>query len=147
MEIEIKRQKTETVAEGGIPFCEVTIALPCPIGEGEACERVRRFYDALSRETLALAREVVLPYARGGYERSQDPRRRFTHRPYRLALTATLRTKEGVTEVRRTLTLSHRGKEIAALEAAERITEDGEILPKKRERKAEKRKKMRDAAH
>ncbi len=139
MEIIIEKKRTEVLAEGGISFCEVSVALPSPIGEGAGEERVRRFYAALAEGALALGRDRLLPYARERYEHSTDPRRRFTHRPFCLLLTAAAKADgDGVT-VTRTLVLTHRGKALFSEEVRERITAEGQILPSRGERARGKR--------
>ena len=139
MEIEILRQKTEVLAEEGIPFCEIVIALPSSISEGQAAERVSRFYGAIAEGTRALGREVLLPQARARYQKSDDPRRRFTHRPYRLMHTATLNGEGDGFAVTRTLTLTHRGRTLLREEVREHITQEGQILPSRGERARGKR--------
>lgn len=132
MEIETVKHGTEVLAEGGIPFCEIAIALPSPIPEGKEAERVGRFYAAIAEGTRALAREVLLPHARESYERSNDPRRRFTHRPYRLMHTAILGSEGNGFAVTRTLALMHRGRTLFREEMHERITAEGYVLPERK---------------
>ncbi len=131
MEIEIVRQKTEVLAAEGIPFCEIALALPSPVLEGRGAERIARFYGAIAEGTRALGREVLLPQAREHYEKSVDPRRRFTHRPYRLMHTAVIEGEGDGLTVTRTLTLVHRGRTLLWEEVREHITAEGRILPKR----------------
>ena len=129
MEIIIEKKRTEVLAEEGISFCEVSVALPSPIGEGTGEERVRRFYAALAEGALLVGRDCLLPYARERYGRSTDPRRRFKSRPFCLALTAAIQVDGGGATVTRTLMLTHRGKVLFSEEVHERITQEGQILP------------------
>ncbi len=128
MELTIKKRPRVLLSEGGIPFCEVSISLPEALTEGKAAERIARFYGALEGKCLLLAKEVILPYAKRAYEESTDPRRRFTHRPYRLELSC--RPDDG--GIRRCLTVTHRGRTLFQDTRYERIDEDGRVLPYKK---------------
>ena len=139
MEIVIEKRKVTMLAEEGIPHCEITLSLPTAEGEERAAARVRDFYRRIGEHTEALARSVLLPRARREYEKCDDPRRRFTHRPYRLSHIARLDTREGETVVIRRLELSHRGRTLFSEERGERISEDGRILPIKKQKEKQKR--------
>ena len=139
MEIMMEKRRIVTLAEEGIPHCEITLSLPTAEGEGRAAARVRDFYRRIGEHTEALARSVLLPRARAAYERNDDPRRRFTHRPYRLSHTARLSAEGEETVVTRTLELSHRGRLLFREERGERLREDGRILPIKKQKGKQKR--------
>ncbi len=131
MEFTLYREK-ELFAEGGIAFCEVQIALPM-LPEGErAAKEVNRFYHPLREEALRLAREVLLPHSKACYEASENPRRRFTHRPYRLFLTAAVGDEGESLRVERTLSLLFRGLTLLEEVAHERILPNGRVLPIKK---------------
>ena len=135
MEIKIKKRATVTLAEGGISFCEIAVFLPVAEGEDTATMRLNRFYHALADGVLLLAREVILPHAKAAYEASADPRRRFTHRPYRIELTAHLWEGGERTEVRRTLTVSHRTRCLVSEEVHECILPTGGVLGRRYKQK------------
>ena len=142
MEIRTEKRRITTLAEEGVPHCEITLSLPTVEGKGRAAARIRDFYCRIAAQTEALARNVLLPCARAAYERSDDPRRRFTHRPFRLSHTAQTSAKGEETLVTRTLELSYRGRTLYREERGERITEDGRMLPI--EKKREKRKRGKE---
>lgn len=139
MEIKPEKRRVTTLAEEGIPHCEITLSLPTAEGEGRAAARIRVFYRRIGKHTEALARSVLLPRARREYEKCDDPRRRFTHRPYRLSNTARLSVEGEEAVVTRTLELSHRGRTLFREERCERITSEGRILPIKKQREKRKR--------
>ncbi len=128
MELLIKKRPRVVLSEGGIPFCEVSLSLPEALTEGRAAERVARFYKKTEEGVLSLAREVILPYAKRAYEENTDPRRRFTHRPYRLELSC---RPEG-DGIRRCLSVTHRGRILLEEIVFERVDEGGRVLPCKK---------------
>ena len=139
MEIKPEKRRVITLAEEGIPHCEITLSLPTAEGEERAAARIRDFYRRIGEHTEALARSVLLPRARAAYERSDDPRRRFTHRPFRLSHIARLSAEGEEAVVTRTLELSHRGRLLFREERGERISKDGRILPIKKPKEKRKR--------
>lgn len=139
MEIKPEKRRVTTLAEEGIPHCEITLSLPTAEGEGRAAAHIRNFYRRIAAHTEALARAVLLPRARREYEKSDDSRRRFTHRPYRLSHTARLSVEGEEAVVTRTLELSYRGRLLFREERGERIRGDGRILPIKKPKEKRKR--------
>ena len=135
MEFTVYKEK-ELHAEGGIVFCEVQIALPMLPGEERAAKEVNRFYKPLREEALRLAREVLLPHSKACYEGSENPRRRFTHRPYRLFLAVTVKDEGESLRVERTLSLLFRGRTLLAEVAHERILPSGRVIPIKKRKEA-----------
>lgn len=131
MEIRVVREKPTELSEEGILYCVVSLAYPVATGNGREVARVGRFYRTLTEGILALARGILLPNAKARYAQSTDPRRRFTQRPYRLDLETHLSASESETEVRRTLSLSHRGRTLLREEVCEVILPGGRILPQK----------------
>lgn len=139
MELGIEKRRVITLAEEGVPHCEITLSLPTAEGEERAAARIRDFYRRIGEHTEALARAVLLPRARREYEGSDDPRRRFTHRPYRLFHTARLKGQGEDTIVTRRLELSYRGRTLFSEERWERITAEGRILPAGKRKEKQKR--------
>ncbi|MBQ2719607.1 MAG: hypothetical protein IJF73_06015 [Clostridia bacterium] len=131
MEIKVGARRTEVFREEGIPHAEVVLSLPVAKGEGAAAAAVNSFYGRLGEGAMEIGRVLLFPRAKARYEASGDPRRRFTHRPYRLELTAVCARQGEATEVRRTATLFHRARRLYTETVTERITPEGWILPQK----------------
>ncbi len=130
MEIVIKKRPHTVLSEGGIPFCEVSVHLPEAVGEGKAAERLSRFYSPMEKECLSFAKECVLPLAKDAYEKSADPRRRFTHRPYRIELACSL---DGI-NIKRRLTVTHRGRILFERAYSEKIDNGGGVVPNQKKK-------------
>lgn len=137
MEIEIKKEKTEHLGRGGVPFLELSLALPYATGEGKDAARVNRFFARVQQGVRTLA-ESLVPVAEEQYEQNEDPRRRFTHRPYRMAVTSTVTTEPWGIRAERRLVLTHRGRTLYERVWCEGIR-GGRVFPlRKRERKKPK---------
>ena len=131
MEITQQPRRSQEFAENGIVHAVVSLQLPCANGEGREDATVNEFYERLEKAALDIGGTLLFPRAKARYESSTDPRKRFTHRPYRLEITSTHTAEgEGIT-VTRTLTLSHRGRELYREVAADLLLPDGRILPVK----------------
>ncbi len=142
MEITAKARKVETFAEGGVVHAEVTIRLPHAEGEERGAAAVNAFYDRMAAGALEIGRTLLFPRAKARYEASSDPRRRFTHRPYRLELTAVCSPLAEGIKVKREVILSHRGRRLYYEAIWERITPEGRVLAS-REKKRGKPKTSR----
>lgn len=141
MEIANGKRRTEAFTEEGVTLAEVSVALPhCP-GDDPIATRINRFYEGLAKGAIDIGKELLLPRSRARYKASDDPRRRFTHRPYRLELTAVCACRDDATEVKRTVTLFHRARRLYTETVTERITPEGWILPQRppREKKPAKK--------
>ena len=112
MQITVKARRLEAFAEGGITHAEVAIRLPHAEGEERGAAAVNAFYERVATGALEIGRTLLFPRAQARYEASSDPRRRFTHRPYRLELTAVCTACEGGFKVTREVILSHRGRRL-----------------------------------
>ena len=131
----------EVFSDGGIAHAEVSLSLTRAEGEGRGAAAINAFYARIGEGALGIGRSLLLPRARARYEASDDPRRRFTHRPYRLELTAVCTPCEEGTEVRRTLALYHRGQRLYSEAVTELITAEGRIFEKKAPRVKKRKKK------
>ena len=129
MEIAIKRYPREALSEAGILLCEITASLPYAEGDGKEAAAVNRFYEAVRRGVYLLGQKAVLPPALARYEKNDDPRRRFTHRPYLVSVEAHMLSQGGYVGITRTLTLCHRGRILVRKTVEERILPGGQILP------------------
>ncbi|MBR7094699.1 MAG: hypothetical protein IKC73_00605 [Clostridia bacterium] len=141
MEITVGPRMREVFSDGGIAHAEVSLSLPRAEGEGRGAAAINAFYARIGEGALEIGRSLLLPRARARYEASDDPRRRFTHRPYRLELTAVCTSCEEGTEVRRTLALYHRGRRLYSEAVTELITTEGRIFEKKAPRVKKRNKK------
>ena len=127
MQLEIQKS-VRSFAENGIPLAEAMIALPHSQEDSTAAQRVNRFYTRLGDGIVRIAEKLLAPRSLARYTASEDPRRRFTHRPYRIEMIATLTEDGNTTKITRTLTLSHRGRPLYRETVAERILPDGRFL-------------------
>ncbi len=141
MEITVGPRTREVFSDGGIAHAEVSLFLPSAVGEGREVTAVNRFYSRIGEGALEIGKSLLYPRAKARYEASGDPRRRFTHRPYRLELTAVCTPSEEGTEVRRTLALYHRGRRLYSEAVTEVITAEGRIFEKKAPRAKKGKKK------
>ena len=129
MEISVLTRPSLLLAEDGIMLAEAQIALPEAIGEDRASRAVNRFYERIGKALEGIVRNVLAPQSRALYERSDDPRKRFTHRPFRLSCDCRITEgADGITVVR-TVTVRNRGRLVFERKDRERITEKGWILP------------------
>ena len=129
MEFLIVRREPIQIAEDGIMLAEAQIALPEAMGGDRASRAVNRFYERIGTALEGIVRNVLAPQSRALYERSDDPRKRFTHRPFRLSCDCRITEgADGITVVR-TVTVHHRGRLVFERKDRERITEKGWILP------------------
>ena len=129
MEISVLTRPPLLLAEDGIMLAEAQIALPEAIGEDRASRAVNRFYERIGKALEGIVQNVLAPQSRALYERSDDPRKRFTHRPFRLSCDCRITEgADGITVVR-TVTVRHRGRLVFERKDRERITEKGWILP------------------
>ena len=117
------------LGEGGILLAETQITLPHAKGEDKASCAVNHFYKGIGDALERIAREVLLPISRELYEKSDDPRKRLTHRPFRLICDCTITTEGDCVIVKRTRTVRHRGRAVYERKDRERITEEGLVLP------------------
>lgn len=117
------------LAEDGIPFAEAQIALPEAEGDEKAGRAVNSFYKRIGDALVGIVESILAPLSRELYEKSEDPRKRFTHRPFRLLCECRLTADEGGVLVKRILSVRHRGRVVYERCDRERITEDGLILP------------------
>ena len=129
MEIRVTRKEPFFLTEDGIPLAEAQIALPEAVGEDKACRAVNFFYKRIGYALERIARSILLPLSRELYTKSDDPRKRFTHRPFRLLCECRLTADGGGVLVKRMLSVKHRGRIVYERCDRERITEDGLILP------------------
>ena len=129
MEISVLTRPPLLLAEDGIMLAEAQIALPEAEGGDRASRAVNRFYERIGKALEGIVRNVLAPQSRALYERSDDPRKRFTHRPFRLSCDCRITEgADGITVVR-TVTVRHRGRLVFERKDRERITEKGWILP------------------
>ena len=129
MEISVLTRPPLLLAEDGIMLAEAQIALPVAAGVDRASRAVNRFYERIGKALEGIVRNVLAPQSRALYERSDDPRKRFTHRPFRLSCVCRITEgADGITVVR-TVTVRHRGRLVFERKDRERITEKGWILP------------------
>ncbi len=71
---------------GNAPLLELVISLPLPTGEGKGAKRIAAFYRRLAERAVKGAVEELVPALQRAYEANADPRKRFRHRPARLAV-------------------------------------------------------------
>lgn len=129
MEISVLTRPPLLLAEDGIMLAEAQIALPEAMRGDRASRAVNRFYERIGKALEGIVRNVLAPQSRALYERSDDPRKRFTHRPFRLFCDCRITEgADGITVVR-TVTVRHRGRLVFERKDRERITEKGWILP------------------
>ena len=129
MEISVVRREPIHIAEDGIVLAEAQIALPEAMEGTHAHRAVNRFYKRIGDALEGITRNVLAPQSRALYERSDDPRKRFTHRPFRLSCDCRITEgADGITLVR-SVTVRHRGRVIFERKDHERITEGGLVLP------------------
>ena len=129
MEISVLTRPPLLLAEDGIMLAEAQIALPEAMGGDRASRAVNRFYERIGKALEGIVQNVLAPQSRALYERSDDPRKRFTHRPFRLSCDCRITEgADGITVVR-TVTVRHRGRLVFERKDRERITEKGWILP------------------
>ena len=141
MDFVIQRKK-EYLSEDGLVLCEVDIALPSPIIDGDAeCRgaRLKHFYSRIEAAVRGLANREVLPAARTALEEIAPPRRRGAWRAFRLAVESRAEERPGYTELTRSLTLSHRGKRLFSESTIDLILADGRIIPKRERAKKDKK--------
>ena len=129
MEISAVKRPPLFLGEGGVLMAEAQITLPRAVGEDKASCAVNHFYDRIGDALERIARGVLLPISRELYEKSDDPRKRLTHRPFRLICDCTITTEGDCVIVKRTLTVRHRGRAVYERKDRERITEEGLVLP------------------
>ena len=129
MELIIKRKEPLILSEEGIPFVEAQIALPKAEGEDKACRAANHFYGRIGNAIEQIAQDILLPLSRELYEKSEDARRRFTHRPFRLFCDCRMHEVTDGMLIIRCLTVRHRGRLIFEREDRELVCEDGLILP------------------
>ena len=135
MEIYINEKEPILLAEDGIPLAEAQIALPHADGNDRASRAVNRFYDRVGRALEAIARKTLSQLSLELYTRSDDPRKKFTHRPFRLSCGCHVESTGDEIIVRRYLAVKHRGRVIYERKDSERITKEGLILPCKNQKK------------
>ena len=135
MEIYINKKEPILLAEDGIPLAEAQITRPHADGNDRASRAVNRFYDRVGRALEAIARKTLPQLSRELYTRSDNPRKKFTHRPFRLSCECHLENAKGEIIVRRYLAVKHRGRTVYERKDAERITESGVVLPYKAQKK------------
>ena len=135
MEIYINKKDPILLAEDGIPLAEAQIALPHADGNDRASRAVNRFYDRIGRALEAIAHKTLPQLSRELYTRSDDPRKKFTHRPFRLSCECHLENAGDQIIVRRYLAVNHRGHTVHERKDSERITKEGLILPCKNQKK------------
>ena len=129
MEISVLTRPPLLLAEDGIMLAEAQIALPEAMGGDRASRAVNRFYERIGKALEGIVQNVLAPQSRALYERSDDLRKRFTHRPFRLSCDCRITEgADGITVVR-TVTVRHRGRLVFERKDRERITEKGWILP------------------
>ena len=129
MEVRVTKREPVLLAEDGIMLAEAQIALPEAEGGDRASRTVNRFYERIGKALEGIVQNVLAPQSRALYERSDDPRKRFTHRPFRLSCDCRITEgADGITVVR-TVTVRHRGRLVFERKDRERITEKGWILP------------------
>ena len=110
MEISVLTRPPLLLAEDGIMLAEAQIALPEAEGGDRASRAVNRFYERIGKALEGIVQNVLAPQSRALYERSDDPRKRFTHRPFRLSCDCRITEgADGITVVR-TVTVRHRGR-------------------------------------
>ena len=129
MEIRVTKREPLLLAEEGVMLAEAQIALPEASGEDRASRTVNRFYKRIGDALESIAKNVLLPHSRTLYAHSDDPRKRFTHRPFRLICECRIvEETDGITVVR-TVTVRHRGRVIFERRDCEKISESGLVLP------------------
>ena len=129
MEIRVTKREPLLLAEDGIMLAEAQIVLPVAAGVDRASRAVNRFYERIGKALDGIVKNVLLPQSRALYERSDDPRKRFTHRPFRLICDCRIvEETDGITVVR-TVTVRHRGRAIFERRDCEKISESGLVLP------------------
>ena len=131
MEISVLTRPPLLLAEDGIMLAEAQIALPEAEGGDRASRAVNRFYKRIGTALESIAKNVLLPHSRTLYAHSDDPRKRFTHRPFRLTCECRITEKADGIEAVRTVTVRHRGRVIFERRDCEIIARDGLILPQK----------------
>ena len=129
MELCVVKKEPLYLSEDGIVLSEAVIALPEAADEDKACRAVNYFYKRIGDALERITRSILLPLSRELYAKSDDPRKRFTHRPFRLLCECHLTADEGGVLVKRMLSVRHRGRIVYERCDRERITEDGLILP------------------
>lgn len=129
MEIFAVKRTPLFFGEDGIPLAEARITLPHAEGEDKASRAVNHFYERIGDALERIAREVLLPIARELHKESTDPRKRLTHRPFRLLCECALSAVGEGMLVKRTVTVRHRGRVIFERCDHEIVCNDGLILP------------------
>ncbi len=129
MEISAVKLPPLFLGERGVLMAEAQITLPRTVGEDKASCAVNHFYDRIGDALERIAREVLLPISRELYEKSDDPRKRLTHRPFRLLCECALSAVGEGMLVKRTVTVRHRGRVIFERCDHEIVCNDGLILP------------------
>ena len=129
MEIHVIRREPMILTGDGIPLAEAQIALPKAPEDTKACRAVNHFYGRIGDALEGIAKEILVPLSRKLYEESEDPRRRFTHRPFRLLCECKIAAVEGGVLVKRILLIKHRGRTVFERCDREIVCEDGLILP------------------
>ena len=135
MEIFAVKRTPLFFAEDGIPLAEAQIALPHAEGNDRSCRTVNRFYDRIARALEEIARNTLPRLSRELYEHSDDPRKRFTHRPFRLSCECRIENTGDEIIVQRYLAVKHRGRTVYERKDSERITKEGLILPCKNKKR------------
>ena len=131
MEIRVTKREPLLLAEDGVMLAEAQIVLPVAAGGDRASRAVNRFYERIGKALDGIVKNVLLPQSRALYERSDDLRKRFTHRPFRLSCDCRITEgADGITVVR-TVTVRHRGRLVFERKDREKITPAGLILPQK----------------
>ena len=129
MEISVLTRPPLLLAEDGIMLAEAQIVLPEAMGGDRASRAVNRFYKRIGDALERITQNVLAPQSRALYERSDDPRKRFTHRPFRLSCDCRISEgADGITVVR-TVTVRHRGRVIFERRDCEKISASGLVLP------------------
>ena len=129
MEIRVMKREPLLLAEDGVMLAESQIALPTAIGEDRASRAVNRFYGRIGSALDKIAKNVLIPQARLLYKKSDDPRKRFTHRPFRLICECRITEEADGIAVARTVTVRHRGRVIFERTDCEKISTSGLVLP------------------
>ena len=129
MEIRVTKREPLVLAEDGVMLAEAQIVLPVAAGVDRASRAVNRFYERIGKALDGIVKNVLLPQSRALYERSDDPRKRFTHRPFRLICECRITEEIDGIAVARTVTVRHRGRVIFERRDCEKISASGLVLP------------------
>ena len=115
------------LSEGGIRLLILEISMPA-LPEGEAGKRIREFLASV-REAAKGSAEGALSRLSEKYESDPDPKKRFRHRPYLLALSFSSEKKKRYHRIEMKVTLSKGGRVLFEKKRAARFDlQSGRLL-------------------